>query len=353
MKKFISSSPMLLIFLLALLVAKCGARSEKKPELSQESIAVKLADIKFTDYAPKMIYSGVIASKTEGRPSFKISGIISKIYVKEGDKVSRGQLLASLDLTEINAQVQQSQQQLDKNNRDLNRIKNLYEDTVATLEQLQNSGTQVSVANESLRIAKFNQQYAQIRASENGTVLKKILNEGDFASAGTPVLQIIGTTSKDWVVRFGVSDKDWANIKQGDKAEILIDAYPENPFTGTVSEIADAADPLNGTYEIEVKVLPGSYRFAPGLFSTIQLKSTVKRQLMMVPIEALTEADGTTGYVYTLNDDGKTVVRRQVKIVFIEKDFVAVASGLDGVSRVITDGAGYLTQNSIVNVSKN
>ncbi|WP_315820589.1 efflux RND transporter periplasmic adaptor subunit [Paraflavitalea speifideaquila] len=120
-----------------------------------------------------MRYSGTIASTSQATLSFKTGGIISKIYVKEGDHVAKGQLLATLDLTEINAQVQQAVQGSEKAQRDVTRARNLYNDTVATLEQLQNATTQQQVAAEGLRIARFNQQYAQIRATENGTILKR------------------------------------------------------------------------------------------------------------------------------------------------------------------------------------
>src|SRR4029079_18657756 len=127
--------------------------------------------------------------------------------------VAKGQLLATLDLTEINAQVQQANQGVEKVQRDVKRVKNLYNDTVATLEQVQNANTQLKVAEESLRIARFNQQYAQIRATESGIILKKLMNEGELASAGSPVFQFNGTAGNDWVIRFGVSDKDWAVLK--------------------------------------------------------------------------------------------------------------------------------------------
>src|SRR5581483_2717579 len=118
--------------------------------------------------------------------------------VKEGDHIIKGQLLATLDLTEINAQVQQAAQSVEKVQRDVNRVKNLYNDTVATLEQVQNTNTQLSVAEENLRIARFNQQYAQIRATENGTILKKLMNEGELAAAGAPVFAMNGTAGNDW-----------------------------------------------------------------------------------------------------------------------------------------------------------
>lgn len=344
-----------LFFLIAIAITvtitACNGGS-KAADITEDAIAVKVQPVTTTQYAPVLKYSGAMASTAEARLSFKVGGIISKVFVKEGDHVVKGQLLATLDLTEINAQVQQASQGVEKVQRDVNRVKNLYNDTVATLEQVQNATTQLQVAEESLRIARFNQQYAQIRANESGTILKKLMNEGEMTSPGAPVFLFNGTAGNEWVIRFGVSDKDWVVLKKGDKASIEIDAYPNKTFTGIITEIAQGADAAGGTYEIEVKVLPNGARFAAGLFSTVQLQPAAEQTVTLVPVEAIAEANDKTGYVYTINADGKTVTKNKVTIAFLENNKAAIVSGLDNVHEVITDGVGYLTEKSIVKVIK-
>jgi RND family efflux transporter MFP subunit len=344
-------NPLLLIAAIAVVATGCNSHSQTTT-VTEDAIAVKVQPVTISQYAPVLKYSGAMASTAEARLSFKINGIISRIYVKEGDHVAKGQLLATLDLTEINAQVQQAAQGVEKGQRDANRAQRLYNDTVATLEQLQNATTQLQVAEESLRIARFNQQYAQIRATESGTILKKLMNEGELASAGAPVFMVNGTAGNDWVIRFGVSDKDWAVLKKGDKAAVEIDAYPNKTFSGIITEIAQGADAASGTYEVEVKVLPGGARFAAGLFSTVRLQPAAEQTVTMVPVEALTEANDKTGYVYTVNADGKTVTKNKVTIAFLENNKAAIVSGLDSAREVITEGVGYLTDRSTVKVIK-
>jgi membrane fusion protein, multidrug efflux system len=334
--------------ILAFALVRCGDNKAAAVRQTDDAIPVKLLPVERRSYSPVLQYSGTIASNSEARLSFKIGGIISKIFVKEGDRVAAGQLLASLDLTEIDAQVQQASQNADKALRDEGRIKNLYNDTVASLEQLQNIHTQLTVANEGLRIARFNRQYAQIRATSGGAILQKFLNEGEYASAGTAVLLFNGAAAGDWVVRLGVADRDWAILKKGDKATVTIDAYSDKSFTGVITKMAETADLASGTYPIEIKVLPGGYRFAPGLFCSVQLQPSVKQTLTMIPVETLAEGDGKTGYVYTLNADNRTVKKNLIHIAFLEKDKIAVSSGLDKVDRLIGGGVGYLTDSSIV-----
>jgi RND family efflux transporter MFP subunit len=354
MQKIWYSFRFLIVAITAVAVAHCNGKSQTKPvaAVEENTVAVRLQPVSDTAYTPVLRYSGTMASTTEAALSFKVGGIISRIYVKEGDPVVKGQLLATLNLTEINAQVQQATQNAEKAQRDVTRARNLYNDTVATLEQLQNATTQQHVAEEGLRIARFNQQYAQIRATENGIILKKIMNEGEMASSGAPVFRLSGTAGNDWVIRFGVSDKDWAVLRKGNKGIVSLDAYPQKTFNGLVTEIAEGADMANGTYEVEVKVVPDGVRFATGLFATVQLQPSALQRVTLVPIEALAEADGKKGFVYTVNSDQKTVQRHAVTIAFLEKDKAAIVSGLDGVREVITDGVGYLTEKTVVKVVK-
>ncbi|MBN9379784.1 MAG: efflux RND transporter periplasmic adaptor subunit [Chitinophagaceae bacterium] len=340
--------------ILAFALVKCGdnkAATTAGEKTGEDPIQVKLQPITTGNYSRNLQYSGLIASNAEARLSFKIGGIVSRIYVKEGDHVSKGQLLASLDQTEIDAQVQQASQNLDKSKRDESRISNLYRDTVASLEQLQNTRTQVSVATEALRIARFNQQYAQIHAPSGGAILQKLMNEGELATAGNAVFLFNGTDQRDWVVRFGVSDRDWVVLKKGDKATVYIEAYPGQTFTGIITKMAEGADPSNGTYPIEVTVSPAGHKLAPGLFCTLQLQPSSQQTLTLIPIEALVEGDGKTGWVYTVNTDGRTVRKHPIRIAFLSKDKVAVSEGLDNVDRVITEGVGYLTETSVVKVA--
>ena len=341
------------VIFIAVITILISCNNKPKGIFKQEddAILIRTIAVESSDYKPRLQYSGMMASTNEVKLSFKIGGIVSKIYAKEGDHVSKGQLLATLNLTEITAQAEQSSHTVEKAKRDVNRVKNLYNDTAATLEQFQNVQTQLDVAKENQRIAQFNLTYAQIRALEDGTITKKISNEGEVIAAGSPVFVVNSASNNDWVIRFGVADKDWSSIKKGDAATVNIDAYPNKIFSGIISKKAESADPYSNTYEIEVKVLPNGEKFASGLFAGIMLKGNSVKGLKLLPIEALAEADEKKGFVFVLNSDKKTVKKIPVEIAFINKDKVAIKSGLENIAEVITDGVSYLTESSKVKVA--
>ena len=135
-------------FLSTLFIACKGKKADetaKKTVQEEQVTAVSTIAVTEKTVIPELSFSGTIASKTEARLGFKTGGIIQKIYVRDGDMVKSGQLLATLDMTEINSQVAQANLGVEKSQRDLQRAKSLYADTVATLEQLQNATTAANI----------------------------------------------------------------------------------------------------------------------------------------------------------------------------------------------------------------
>jgi membrane fusion protein, multidrug efflux system len=344
----------LLSLLLATLLWACGSKAEAPNEtvasstLEETVVPVRLAPVQMVTRAEPITASGLLSSAEEARLSFKIGGIINKLYVEEGQTVRKGQLLATLDLTEINAQVAQAQFSVEKSERDLNRVKAMYADTAATLEQMQNATTGRNVSKQNLTIAQFNRNFAQIRSSVDGTVIRKLMNEGELAGPGSPVFFVSGNRRNDWVVRVGVSDKDWARLRSGNRATVMFDAYPGRTFRGTVSELAQAADPMNKLYEVEIRIEPNGVRFAPGLFAKVQLTPDQARTYAVVPVEAIVEGNGQEGFVYLLTPDKKGVRKQPVQIGFLEGNKVLLSNGLANVGEVVTAGSAFLTEESKV-----
>lgn len=341
---------------LAMLFQACGKKSATSdadvmiPPAGQE-IAVRLAPVERFDGAAPITATGMLASSTETRLAFKIGGVIQKLYVEEGARVQKGQLLAKLNLTEIQAQVSQAEYGVEKARRDLERVQNLYRDSAATLEQVQNLQTVLDLARQNLEIARFNLQYAEIRAPHSGVAIKKIASEGELTSPGTPVYVLHGAGPADWVVKTGLSDKDWARLRLGDAADIRLDAYPGQTFRGRVALIPAVADPANGLYTVEFKLDARDQRFASGLFATVtvQPRTTAAQTVQTrVPIEAIVEGDGKRAFVFVPQGNG--VRKTPVLIADLTNTHAIIAQGLEGIDKVVTAGSPWLNERSKIKI---
>jgi RND family efflux transporter MFP subunit len=331
------------------LQACTGKASENASGINTEVIPVRLLAISKNTSSNVVAVSGQLATEDQAKLSFKIGGIIERIFVREGDHVTKGQLLATLKSTEIVAQVQQVQLAVEKAQRDYQRADNLYRDSVATLEQLQNAKTGVEVAKRNLEQVAFNQQYSRIYAPADGFVTKKIANEGELASAGSGVLLVnaVGGSS-NWILQIGLSDQEWAGIEVGNKASVTMDAFPGEQFTGIVSKKSISSDAASGSFQAEVRIDFGKHQPAIGMFGKASISPSNSSIGFSIPYEALLEANGKKGFVF-VSDDKKTVRRCAVTISSISNDVVYITDGLQGHSYVVTSGSPYLSDKSMIN----
>lgn len=246
------------ICLLISLITVFSACSSKKKEVmattASDVIPVSVISLQQESITRPIQASGVFTTEDETYLGFKIGGVIQHVFVKEGDAVKAGQLLASLNLTEIKAQVQQAQIMLEKAQRDHARAKNLYRDSVATLEQFQNAKTGLEIAQQAYNAGAFNQSYAEIRAMKSGFVLKKLANDGQVVGPGTPVVLMNGANKGNWVLKVGLSDRDWAATQAGDPAEITLDAADGKTFNASVLAKSEGVDPVTGTLWVSLRI---------------------------------------------------------------------------------------------------
>lgn len=327
-------------------IQACSSKAENQTVDEGASVAVKFSPVVEKMVSKPIYSSGLVSTTDEARLSFKIGGIIDKIYVREGETVRNGQLLATLNRTEIQAQLSQAKFNVEKLGRDMLRVKKLYADSAATLEQWQNIQTAFAVAQDQVAIAEFNNKYAAIYANSNGKVIRKLANEGESIGGGNPVLVINAADDNAWIIKLGIPDADWAVVQLGDKASVLLDAYPEDTLKAEVSLIGEGADPLNGLYLVELKINKNNKRLANGLFGKAIIHPSTQQSLKTIPVEAIVEGRGKTAHVFITDAHQKSVKKIPIYIQFLDGDLAYVSKGLENVSQVITGGSAFLTENS-------
>lgn len=339
---------LLVLSLLFLLGCNSSTPTETSVPQVGEAIPVSLFPLKSTAMAASVAVSGTFSTKDETLLSFKLGGIVAKVLVEEGDAVKSGQIVASLDLTEIQAGVRQSKLAYDKANRDHQRAARLYTDSVATLEQFENSKTALDIAEQQLSAANFNLSQSQIRATKSGYVLKKFVNAGQLVASGSPILQINGASSGEWILKVTLSDQQWSNIRIGDPAEIS-PAASSSWIAAKVSQKSQAADPVTGTYWVELKpASAANVSLASGMFGKARIQPSQTVQGWEIPFESVLDANGTSGFVFVV--DGQKAKKISVQIGKITPTAIQVVSGLENYTSLIVSGSAYLTDGSTIQV---
>lgn len=328
--------------LLLFAIISCKKTDEvvvEKPTIDNR-IVVKTTQVDITNLSNSIEAIAIVTSESEAKPAFKTGGVIQSTYVKEGDFVKKGQLLARLNMQEIDATVAQADQGVIKADRDLARVKNLFADSVATLEQVQNAGSALEFARKNLEIAKFNRQYSETRAPISGKVIKQIMHEGEITGPGTPVFAILGVGNSDWKISAGLIDKDWARVKVGDEAIVILDAYPSQQFECRVSDKSVIGGSASGRIDVELKFKNPTKALAAGLIGKVNITPSESVSGTFLPIEAITRSNGKNAIVFK-NVQGQAVAT-SVKTGQIEKNKIAILSGIQAGDEIITTGAMYI-----------
>lgn len=329
------------------ILAACGRAAEVEPSAPTP---VRVAHAVEGPAAPSIRTNGLLANRDEIRLAFKVGGVIRRLAVSEGERVRKGQRLAEIEQTEINAQVEQARQANEKAKRDLARGERLHADKVISLEQLQDLRTQAAMAQAALESAEFNWNYAAIVAPRDGTVLRRLAEERELVAAGNPIL-VLGAKDKGFVVRAGLADREIVQVALGDSAVVTLDALPAESLDGEVTEVGSAAD-ASGMFGIEIAIDPVDLPLKSGLVAklTVLPSSAKAGSRVYVPISAIVEGAGHTARLFVLENGHAR--RRDVEVAFIDGTSVALASGVARGERVITDGAQYLESGERVAVAE-
>jgi multidrug efflux system membrane fusion protein len=332
------------VLLIMAIVSSCRKSPPQKEEVS--TIPVRTEIVKEQMVSFPVHTTGRLSAKTESRLSFKTGGIIQKFYVEEGQIVNRDQLLASLNLSEIQPRARQAELALQKAERDFKRAKNLYEDSVVTLEQFQDAQTALEVTRANANIAKFNLTYSEIRAPSAGKILKRVSEVNEIVGPGQPVF-LFASTESAWVVRAALTDKDIVNIRMDDSATVSFDAYPDRKFKCHVSEIGTIADPYTGTYEVELHLDEQPETLATGFITRAEIyPASTLQKMIIIPLKAMIDGKGLTGTVYVIRDGSP--VKQSVRIHSIRDDGLVISSGLQVGDEIIIEGGEYIREGTII-----
>jgi HlyD family secretion protein len=276
-----------------------------------EAISVDTEKVKRQTIVHKVNGSGVIQPEIEVKISATISAWITDITVEEGDYVTKGQHLISLDEKQVRAiynqarsNVKSARASLKKEKAQKERTESLFANDLVSKQELEAAEARFELAESQLEQAQAGlssqeDQLSKTRivAPQSGTVAKINKEVGEMALGSifqADVLMIVAELSRMEVL-VDVNENDVVSVAVGDTAEIEIDAFQDTVFYGVVSEIAHIAETQAlGTqeqvtnFEVKVQMLNIPENIRPGMSATADIITDVKEDVLAIPIQCLT-----------------------------------------------------------------
>lgn len=341
-------------------VAWLMSGSKKKEEVSFATEKVAKANIQNSVTA-----TGTIEPVTEVTVGTQVSGIISKLYVDYNSVVKKGQVIAELDksnlissLNTAKATLASAQSALDYQAANYKRYKALYEKGLVSADDYENaqlsykqSKEQVANAKEEVQRAQTNLGYATITSPIDGVVLAKSVEEGQTvaASYSTPELFTIAQDLTNMQVVADVDEADIGDVKAGERVSFTVDAYPDDTFEGTVTQVRQEATTTNNvvTYEVVISAPNADLKLKPGLTANVTIYTAEKSGVLSVSSKALryTPTKETVGKKKIIDCNGKnkvwtlqgnSIVAKSVNIGMTDGTHTQIMSGVDEGTEIIT-----------------
>ena len=272
------------------------AGSHRKDDITLETASTSRITIRNSVMA-----TGTVEPVTEVEVGTQVSGIIDRLYVDYNDNVKAGQLIAEMDKVTLQAELEQSQTQLasckteyEYQTKNFARTRTLhekglvsdaeYDEDLYLYEKSRNAYEQAKAA---IVQVKQNLDYATITSPIDGVVISRAVEEGQTVAAGfeTPTLFTIANDLTQMQVIADVDEADIGQVKDGQRVEFTVDAYPDDTFEGTVQQVRLEATTESSvvTYEVVISAYNPDLKLKPGLTANVTIYTLEKEHALAVP----------------------------------------------------------------------
>ena len=340
-----------------IVIAACaggGWYYHQTQQQAQQAAAVETAQVERMNLTSKVSATGTIRPVDSVEVSPKITARISQVLVKENDRVTAGQTVATLDGKDYQAKYDQAQYKVTNTRLDYERYKMLYDQGAGTKQTLDNAEYEYNTALSNLTAAESDLAETTITAPMSGIVVGEPKPAGTMAVQGnsnpTVIMRIADTSQKQIMAK--IDETDIGNIKVGQDATFTVDTYTNRTFTAHVSKISqtDTSNTwdTNGTstsssssssssasviyYYVTLDVDDPDDVLRLGMTARVEINTAENEDALVVPIAALKTNDNGS-YVLRVNASGQT---EQVPVTtgIYSDEYVEILSGLSEGDRV-------------------
>jgi multidrug efflux pump subunit AcrA (membrane-fusion protein) len=313
----------------SMLILSCGSDDKTSLAGSMTPIAVKINSVQADQNNSLITASGTIQASNSANLSTRMMGFVNKIYVNVGDKVSKGQLLLSVNNTElqakraqVNAGITEATAAFTNAEKDYTRYKNLFAENSASQKELDDMTAHFEMAK--ARLEGANQMKNEIDA------------QFTYANIRAPTAM--------------VAESDISKIRSNSKVDVLVKSMNQS-ISGIVTEVSSSAKNTGGQYLVKIALDKTDVNILSGMFATIQFpveKTATTRSMLMIPAESII-ANGSLKGIYTVSEQN-TAILRWLRLGKTYGDNIEVLSGLNAEEHYIVHAEGKLFNGAKVTI---
>lgn len=345
---------------LSIVLTSCGGDQKEVVDTSKP-IAVKVSAVHANNNNPFITASGKIQAVNSAELSTRMMGFVNKIHVEVGDKVKKGQLLISIQSTDLQAKMAQANAGITEataafNNakKDYNRFNSLFADNSASQKEVDDISTHFEMAKARLEAAnqqkrEVNSQfsYFNITAPFSGVVTNKFIKNGAMASPGMPLIAV--ESPGKFEVTALVPESEISQIKPSIQVDVIVKSLNKT-IKGKVSEVSTSAKNTGGQFLVKVALEKTEAAILSGMYTTVQfpVEKNTESTLVLIPTDVIITHGQLSG-IYTVSQSN-TALLRWLRLGRTYGDTIEVLSGLNADESYIVSAKGKLYNGAKISI---
>lgn len=283
-------------------------------------------------------YSGTVSSSETTTMSFSVAGTVKTLPVSEGQKVTKGQVIGTLDAGDYENAYNIAEAQLAEAQDGYNRLKKLHDANALPEVKWVEMEQKLKQARNAAEMAKRTLGDTVLRSPVNGTVSRKFVEPGQSVLPVQPVYEIISTSKL--AVDISLSENEIGNISEGRKAIVTFDVPGISSQEAKVTSKSVSPDPLTRSYTVKIDIDPEGGKILPGMLAEVSFpandKETAAPAAITLPSGTVILNNDNRWFVWTVKDN--KALRRFVEVDQMVANGILVKSGLNPGDTVIVAG---------------
>ncbi|MDD4980031.1 MAG: efflux RND transporter periplasmic adaptor subunit [Candidatus Omnitrophica bacterium] len=342
------------------------------PPAETGPIPVRVFEVRSADFQDTLPVMGTVKGKTEIGLKFEVNGVIEKIYFREGEKIKKGGLIASLDPKDAQLRLAYAKNKFNAAEAAYNSIqkklevqKKLYEAGAIIKSKLEevtleckSAGFQLETTKSETELAENELNKTLLYANTDGVMGPREKEEGEFVTPQDKIGSLLEIS--EVFVEVGVVERDINKIKLGQKAKVYVDANPDVTFEGRVDSIFPVVEGKSRTLTAKIKVPNPNGLLFPGMFSRAEILIIELKNALIIPVTSLIPSEKGKTLLPVIPQESTTrpedgsqtgiVELRRVNTGYMTSDYVQVTKGLKSGDFVVMETRGELKDNAAVRI---
>lgn len=335
----------------AILILMIGCEQKNKVSdvnRGKASVYVKVETVKLANETIKMSYSGTVEAFQSISLTFEGMGTVEKVLVEEGDRVNKGQLLATLDRTDMENSYKSVQAMHAQASDAYNRMKQVYDKGSSSEIKWVEVKSNLQQAKVQLDLAKSRLEKCNLFAPDSGTIGIRNVEPGQSSTAGMPPFILMKIEKV--LINFSVPENEIDKIEKGKAAVVRVSALGNKSFDGIISHVGVVANQYARTYMAKITVENADRALKPGMVCDVNFEKQIDEELLVVPYTAVTTDDDGDTFVYKVSADSSRVSKQIIKVGAYHKVGLIVFKGLAVNQLIVVEGKEKLADNTLISL---